>query len=208
MICGEPEPLALLRARHSHPFRPVSDPQPSILQRVAGGEPSAVQECIDRYGSLVWSLARGRMNDVSALEDVVQDIFVEIWKSAGRYDSSKASEGTFIATIARRRLIDRQRAAGRRPDLQAIEDDQLVGLDGGIEHVDIRDDARVAAEAVQTLNSGQRRAVLLSVVHGLSHSEIAELTKQPLGTVKSNVRRGLQRVRELLGREEGEGVPT
>ena len=76
-----------------------------ILNRIAAGDPDAVQECLDQFGGLVWSLARRLTSSESDAEDAVQEIFVEIWRKAERYDPSIASESTFIAMLARRRLI-------------------------------------------------------------------------------------------------------
>lgn len=87
----------------------------SILERIAAGEQHAVNECLDRYGNLVWSLARRYLRNAADAEDAVQDIFIDIWSSAGRYDRNIASEVAFISTIARRRLIDKLRKADRRP---------------------------------------------------------------------------------------------
>ena len=81
----------------------------TILQRIASGDSLAVQECLDTYGGLIWSLARRMLPDVNEAEDAVQEIFIEIWKTAERFDESKSSETTYVAMIARRRLIDRLR---------------------------------------------------------------------------------------------------
>jgi len=97
----------------------VADPA-SILERVAQGDPSAPAECIDRFSGLVWSLARRLCASASDAEDAVQEIFIDVWKSAGRFDPSIASETTFVAMIARRRLIDRGRRRMRRPEVPQI----------------------------------------------------------------------------------------
>ena len=103
-----------------------SVPTSSIFARIAGGDESAVKECMDAYGGLVWTLARRFTDSVADAEDASQEIFLEIWKSAGRYDPSMGKEATFIATIARRRLIDRMRAAGRRPVTEEYDDGVAV----------------------------------------------------------------------------------
>src|SRR5512145_3131135 len=81
----------------------------SILERVARGDSKAVRECIDEFGGLVWAIARRMARTRADAEDAVQEIFVDVWKSAGRYDPSQGSEKVFVTTIARRRLIDRLR---------------------------------------------------------------------------------------------------
>ena len=88
---------------------------------VAGGDAGAVRECLDAYGGLVWSLARRLSPGEAEAEDAVQEIFIELWSKAGRYDEGRASETTFVAMIARRRLIDRWRQRGRRLDEDALD---------------------------------------------------------------------------------------
>ena len=183
----------------------------SILSRIAAGDGDAVQECIDRYGGLVWSLAR-RMAPRAA-EDAVQEIFIDLWKSAGRFDESKASEKTFIATIARRRLIDRLRRQGRRPTIQSLPEpddpqaepsvDDHVVMERGLE-------ARIAARYLNELRPDQRKVIRLSVVEGMSHSEISAATGIAIGTVKSHIFRGLAKVRARLAEAEAalEGSPS
>ena len=93
-----------------------------LLQRVARGDPTATQECIKRYGGLVWSLARRMLANPADAEDATQDIFLEIWKHAGRHDPAKGSETLYITMIARRRLIDRIRKGARRPRHESLDD--------------------------------------------------------------------------------------
>ncbi len=172
--------------------------EPTILQRVAAGDAPAVRECLDRYGPLVWSIVRGQLLDTAMAEDLVQEVFIDVWKSAGRFDPSVASEATFVATIARRRWIDRRRQLSRQPEVEVIDESRFVEDFDGLDHVDISDEARVARAALAELRPEQRRVLLLSIVGGLSHGQIAAKTSLPLGTVKSHVRRGLERVRALL----------
>jgi len=185
--------------RHSEP--PMSEPNPqseSILTRVARGDADAVRECLDRYGPLVWSVAKKAWDDYSTIEDVVQEVFIDVWKSANRFDPEKASEATFIATIARRRVIDRRRRAGRAPVQELIEETTASVDDAGLEQVDLGDEARLAREALSDLKPDQRRVILMSVVDGLTHPEIASATGIPLGTVKSHIRRGLDQAAQKL----------
>lgn len=178
----------------------------SILERVAAGEETAVKECLDRYGALVWSLARRFSGTREDAEDAVQEIFVSLWKSAARFDSGVASETTFVAMVARRRLIDRSRVRASRPDPTSLETVGELPSASASMRVEAAVDLRRAARALEALRPEQRKVVALSVVVGLSHSEIAERTGMPLGTVKTHVRRGLMRVREALA-EPAEGDP-
>lgn len=170
----------------------------SILERVAAGDAAAVEECLDRYSPLVWSLVRRRLPDHGLAEDLVQDVFIDVWKSANRFDPKISSEANFIGVIARRRLIDRARQIGRRPEVEVIEEEEVSASDKGLAAVDRGDEARVAAEALERLKPEHRKILVMSVMHGLSHSQIAETTGMPLGTVKSHLRRGLEKVRSLL----------
>jgi RNA polymerase sigma factor (sigma-70 family) len=176
----------------------VSTPPPSrptILQRIAAGDRAAVQQCIDAYGPLVGALAR-RMGLVGGeAEDAVQDIFVALWRSAERFDPALAAENVFVAMIARRRLIDVRRRIGRR--VEGVASEAGESLASGERAV--RDEGARARAALSELRPEQRRVIELSVLEGLSHQQIADSTGMPLGTVKTHARRGLQRVRELLG---------
>jgi RNA polymerase sigma factor (sigma-70 family) len=174
----------------------------TVLQRVARGEPDAVAECIDRFGGLVWLLARRTLNHRADIDDAVQEIFVELWKVADRYDPNIASERAFIATIARRRLIDRGRRERRRlvSTVDSADTDLSVGSVPTPDHPSqLREETARAANALQQLSAEQQQALRLSIYHGLSHQEIADRMQMPLGTVKTNLRRGLIRIRELLG---------
>ena len=86
----------------------------AILHRITQGDQTAVQDCLKKYGGLVWSLARRMSANTDDAEDAVQEIFIDVWKNAARFDESQSSETTFIAMIARRRLIDRLRYTNRR----------------------------------------------------------------------------------------------
>ena len=86
----------------------------SVLQRVAAGEMAAMQECIDEYGGLIWSLARRFCSSPAEAEDAAQEVFIALWENAARFDEAKGAEVTFVAMIARRRLIDSGRKQQRR----------------------------------------------------------------------------------------------
>ena len=178
----------------------------SVLIRIARGESAAVNECIDGFGALVWSLARRLSPNRDDAEDAVQEIFMDVWKSAARFDPTQGSEKVFIATIARRRLIDRLRRHATRPQFAGEEELDALGFAEPGTRGEISSEAERAAEAVAQLGEDQQRVIELAVLHGLTHSEIASRTGMPLGTVKTQMRRGLIKARELLGIEVvGEG---
>ena len=173
----------------------------SVLIRIARGESAAVNECIDGFGALVWSLARRLSPNRDDAEDAVQEIFMDVWKSAARFDPAQGSEKVFIATIARRRLIDRLRRHATRPQFAGEEELDALGFAEPGTRGEISSEAERAAEAVAQLGEDQQRVIELAVLHGLTHSEIASRTGMPLGTVKTQMRRGLIKARELLGIE-------
>jgi RNA polymerase sigma factor (sigma-70 family) len=177
---------------------------PSLLARVGAGDAAAVREVLARYGGLVWSIAK-RFEPGDA-EDAVQEIFLDLWKSAARYDGLLGSETTFIATIARRRLIDRRRSRRRRPhDSSDVSDVVLEELASDGTSPATSAEASKAATALDKLRPEQRQVLVLSTCHGLSHGEIAAQTGMPLGTVKAHARRGLISIRAaLLGVQEEE----
>jgi len=171
----------------------------SILERVAAGDTAAVGECLDRYGDLVWSLARRYLRNAADAEDAVQDIFIDIWGSSGRYDRNIASEVAFISTIARRRLIDKIRAAERRPLMDSLDDDEGAPIDPGIPAT-VEDDTEVSIveRVLAEMDPEHQKVISMSLYEGYSHSEIAERLSLPLGTVKTRVRRGLIHIRQQL----------
>ena len=168
-----------------------------ILERVARQEPGAVDEMMKRFGGLVWSLARRTCPDATEAEDAVQEIFVEIWRTAGRFDSSIAGEATFVAMIARRRLIDRTRRRTRRPQPVALQESTSDPTPED-DRPEILEQAGVASEAFEQLRPEQQQVLRLAIHHGRSHEQIATTTGMPLGTVKTHARRGLIRLRQLL----------
>lgn len=189
----------------NHPPQP-----PPVLGRVAAGDAAATRECLSRYGNLVWSIAR-RFEAADA-EDAVQEIFLDLWKSAARFDPAIASEPAFVAMLARRRLIDRRRMRMRRPTadqpLAGDSSDGMLALDPNpTTSADTCAEAKQAARALDQLRPEQRQVLVLSTVQGLSHGEIAERTGMPLGTVKAHARRGLLSIRAALGGVDQGDIP-
>ena len=178
---------------------------PSVLQRIASGEQAAVRECIAEYGALVWSLARRLTRTPSDAEDATQEIFLDIWRSAGRFDATQGSDKVFIAMIARRRLIDRLRKTTSEPPMDPVDVLETVAWSDPGNASEVAHEAEQAARALQELRPEQREVLELGLLHGLSQSEIATRLGLPLGTVKSSMRRGLIRIREYMN-IDAEGV--
>ena len=179
--------------------------QDSLLPRIAGGDQSAVPECISRYGGLIWTLARRRLASREDAEDAVQEIFIDLWRSADRFDPLVAEEITFVAMIARRRVIDRLRRCAGQPESASIDEVGAVpdsSSDGRVgRRLELGEEARLADEHLAQLKPEEQRILRLSIYNSLSHAAIAEYTGLPLGTVKSHIRSGLDSLRQkLVGR--------
>lgn len=154
---------------------------------------------MSQYGGLVWSIALKLLRNTEEAEDAVQEIFLDIWKNAGRFEEAQSSETTFVAMIARRRVIDRIRYSTRRISADSLDDILLEPFTRSDQDMQISVEAKEAAEAVRTLRPEQQQVLRLSIIQGMSHQEISDATGMPIGTVKTHVRRGLMQVRETLG---------
>lgn len=171
----------------------------TILNRVAAGDVSATRECLDRYGDLVWAMARRYLRNRGDAEDAVQDVFIDVWHSAARYDSSIGSEITFIATIARRRIIDRIRRTARSPVMDSLDDEDCEFAEPGVPATSEHDaEIALVERALGTLDPRHQQVLALSLLEGFTHQEIAERFAMPVGTVKTWIRRGLIHVRGVL----------
>jgi RNA polymerase sigma-70 factor (ECF subfamily) len=174
------------------------------LERMARGEHDALAELYDRYGRTVYSLALRIVRDQGDAEDIVQEVFSQAWRQAGRYDSGRGPVVGWLLTMARSRAIDRVR--GRRVRPAAILDETAA--------LDMPDGARLADEQLEWAGRAsqirsvfeelpllQRMAIELAFYEGLTHSEVAERLELPLGTVKTRIRQGLLKMKDRLGRE-------
>lgn len=179
-----------------------------LMARLAAGEPAAARECVERFGPLLHSLARRFLVCPADAEDAVQDILVSVWRSAGRYDPRVAGETTFVAMIARRRLIDRRRVTRLWEHLSEDSDPRgPAGHEGASarERIEAREEVSRAFALMSRLSEGQQNALRLASM-GLTHSEVSRATGQRLGTAKTNLRRGMIRLRRMVEEEVGTGV--
>lgn len=171
----------------------------TILERIAAGDHQAVEACVDQYGSLVWTLAKRFCRSAADAEDASQEVFIELWEKASRFDRTRSSETTFISMIARRRLIDRMRR--EKYHLAAADVTEVEVPDSAnVNNAEVADEAEKAQRCVRKLNSQQQKIIFLSVHKGASHSAIADTLRIPLGTVKSFARRALLQLRECMNR--------
>ena len=171
----------------------------SILQRIAKGDQTAAQDCLKQYGNLVWYLIRKFTSNAEDAEDAAQEIFIDIWRNAARFDEAKAPEAAFITMIARRRLIDQLRKRKRQSQFHAPEEFAFTAQSDMSSEMQILLDARRASQIIDGLRPERKQVINLAIFGGLSHPEIAERTGMPLGTVKTHIRRGFQKVRKTFG---------
>ena len=172
--------------------------EPTFLQRIAAGDPLAVDGCLEKYRGLVWSIARRFPGNHADAEDAVQEVFVELWRHAGRFDAAVAAESTFVATVARRRLIDRHRRRARQRETVPLVTEPPAVARSESDRLETLEEAHRVRGLLEQLRPEQRQVLELSFDEGMSQQEIAETTRLPLGTVKTHTRRGLMRLRQLL----------
>jgi RNA polymerase sigma-70 factor (ECF subfamily) len=171
----------------------------ALVKRVAGGDQSALRELYQRYAGRVLAIAQRCLGVRGDAEEVVQETFVEIWRRAGDFDDRRGSVGAWLTTIARTRAIDRLRSrssANRASQASAAEAPEPVPSPGD-SAIQRQTQERVRG-ALAGLPAEQRQVLELAYFEGLSHSEIAQRTGQPLGTVKTRVRLAMEKLQKAL----------
>jgi RNA polymerase sigma-70 factor (ECF subfamily) len=172
------------------------------MDAIASGDSNALRALYDRHSPLVFATCVRMLRDRNEAEDLLIDIFHEVWQKSSRYDASRGSPVTYLMTLTRSRAIDRQRA---RPKLRMSDIDNSDVSGGATPDAPVlADEMRVAVVgALQKLELAQRQAIECAYYDGLSHSEIAEKLNKPLGTIKTYIRQGLIRLRESLRNTDG-----
>ena len=171
-----------------------------ILPLVAAGEPDAMRQCIARHGGIVWTIVKRYLSDTTEAEDLVQEIFTEIWKKADAFNPAIAAESTFVGMIARRRAIDFLRRQGRQPGFETLDAIQSFSHNPWEGTSSVTCDPDVVKSSLANLPPETRELFQLFFESGFTHPEIAEKTGLPLGTIKTRLRRGLITLREQLQR--------
>lgn len=167
----------------------------ATVTAMKSGDQSAMAELYDRYSSVVYAVALRVLGDTGAAEDVLQEVFLQLWRNPGAFDSARGSLGAWLAVITRNRAIDSLRRRKPETDL----DDVMISV-----APDLASDAdrSRAAEKVRgvlgTMPAAQRTALELAYFEGLSHTEIAGKTGEPLGTIKTRIRSGLMALRKAF----------
>jgi len=172
-----------------------------LLTRVAGGDQQAFAELYDQTAPRVLGLIKRLLKDHAQSEEVTQEVFLEIWQTATRFDTARGSASSWMLTMAHRRAVDRVRAsqAGRDRDLRIGVRDLDTDFDSVTESVEIRIEHERVERALGRLTELQRQAVKLAYYGGYSHSEVAAMLGVPIGTVKTRLRDGMIRLRDEMG---------
>lgn len=172
-----------------------------LLTRTAQGDGAAFEALYDAVSPMVYGVARRIVVDPELASDVAQEVFVELWQHAARYDRTRGSALPWIATIAHRRAVDRVRSANasRNRDLREGIRDYQESHDDVEDLAIVHADAQRARQALETLPDAQRQAISLAYYEGLTQHEVAERLGVPLGTVKTRIRDGLKRLRNGMG---------
>lgn len=176
-----------------------------LMAQVARGDREALGRLYDRYGRAVYAMARGMLQDGPLAEEVTQDVFTTLWLKASTYQPERGRVYSWLMTIAHNRVLDELRRVRRAQRVTVPGDGE-----GDISAVAAARDVPTEAEIVQRLDNGrvrdalqalpeeQRRVVVMAYYQGYSHTEIAGLLSQPLGTVKTRMRLALQKLRAVL----------
>ena len=172
-----------------------------LIQRAAAQDREAFSQLYDRFSTLVFSLAMRMLRAQSDAEDLLQEVFMQVWRQAASYSQERGSPEAWIVNIARSRAIDKLRSIRRRDKSFVLTDDPA-----GAESPDNVESTVGDSESKLAMNSAlanlpetQRQVLELAYFSGLSQTEIAEQLKEPLGTVKTRMRAGIQRLRGMLG---------
>jgi RNA polymerase sigma-70 factor (ECF subfamily) len=177
----------------------------SLMRMIVEARPAALSELYGRYGRLVFSLALNTTGDAATAEEVTQDVFLRVWERAAQYRADQAKVSTWLTSIARHRSIDQLRRQGVRADAQSVSWDEVeAGPAGEVTGGGWQHEAELAIQraevraAVAQLPDEQRQVLALAYFRGYTQTEIATALGLPLGTVKTRIRLGMEKLRAAL----------
>jgi RNA polymerase sigma-70 factor (ECF subfamily) len=181
----------------------------TLLNLIARSQELALSELYDRYNRLVYSVALNTIADPARAEEITQDVFVRVWERAETYRTEQGRVATWLSSITRNRAIDVFRRRRVRRENLLISWEEVEGLDPpapqNVEaEVDLAQRRRLVRWAVAQLPEEQKQALGLAFFQGLSHVEVADALHEPLGTIKTRIRLGMQKLRSLLQNEPQE----
>lgn len=176
----------------------------TILQRVAAGDDSAFAALYDRFSGRLYALALRILEDEQDARDALQEGFLYLWEKALNFDPSKSKAYTWSVMIFRHKAIDRLRSRRRRLKLSEMAANELIEIDRinpetGDQAAAKAEDAEAVRRALKSLPDEQRKSIEWAFFRGFTHHQLSEFFGQPLGTIKTNIRRGLLRLRDTLG---------
>ncbi len=176
-------------------MEPRVEDDAALLKRVGSGDQSAVATLFDRYSGMVYSVALRVLRDSGQAEDVMQDIFVQIWRKPEVFVSGRGSLGAWLVVVARNRAID---ALRRRRPTEAVEDVVLMSSTDLASEAERNSLMEKVRTVMHTLPAEQKKSVEMAFFDGLTHTEIAAQTGDALGTVKTRIRLALISLRKAL----------
>jgi len=178
-----------------NPERQGISPDLATVTAMKSGDQSALAELYDRYSSVVYAVALRVLGDTGAAEDVLQEVFLQLWRNPGAFDSARGSLGAWLAVITRNRAIDALRRRKPETDIEDVIVSVAPDLAGNADRSRAAEKAR---SVLGTMPAPQRSALEMAYFEGMSHSEIATKTGEPLGTIKTRIRSGLIALRKAL----------
>ena len=173
----------------------------ALVRQIADGDQDALAALYDTANRLIYGLALRVLNDQGAAEEVLMDVFTQVWRQAPNYDTGRGSPMAWLTTVARSRAIDRLRSGWQTQQRQEPLDvaaDKETHAASPEENSVFAERQRFVKQALAALTPEQREVIELAYYGGLSHSEIAEKLRQPLGTVKTRTRLGMMKLRDAL----------
>ena len=186
----------------------TTTPDLEIVARLAAGDERALGILYDRYGALAFSLASAIVHDTADAEEVVAEVFSQVWRTASSFDAGRGSVVAWVSTIARTRSLDLIRSQKRRARIMdeaaaMSSEGSSPGLSSGVpspdREVEMSEAQVLVRRSLADLPPPQRHVLELAYFGGLSQSEIAEKLSEPLGTVKTRMRSGMEKLRQALG---------
>ena len=201
---GGRETVDLMRIPWLRVVEPLAPPtHEELIRLVALGDQAAFEELYDAVAPRVFGLVKRVVRDPAQSQEVTQEVFLEIWQQAARYDTDRGRAMSWIMVIAHRKAVDRVRAAqaSTNRDLRQGIKEYQESYDDVAQSVETKMESERVRQALETLTSAQQEAIRLAYYGGYTHQEVAELLKIPVGTVKTRIRDGMIKLRDKLGVE-------
>ena len=178
----------------------------TIISLIVQAQTGALSELYDRYGRLVFSLAVGSLGDQATAEEITQDVFLRVWQRAGQYRADRGKVSTWLTSIARNRAIDRLRRRSSRPEQFSVLWAEVgpgdgLAVSGPAQVAELTMERERVRAAISQLPVAQKRVLALAYFQGLTQSQISDALDLPLGTVKTRIRLGMEKLRQMLAED-------